>query len=306
VADALTAYAAGSDLARLVSRELMPDPPPGETPAAETGSFGPVTAAPVRAEDEPAPASTLVSRPPRRRWGVAGAVLAVAGLSAALLLWLRHNSDGSPRDAGQEPAVGVWYNLLDRPPEPLLWPPGEVPPGFEAKRQRLYVNCEGQGLLRLGTAPPHTAYKVQIGFRQPQWTGGIGIFAGYAEETQRRGTVSFQQIMLTPPAIPTGRYSLSRSTGVLLPSAPLRPVLSGLYTEEVGKLGPREYVLEIEVEKNGFLSDVRWDGKKMNVLIRSGPPEAPTPPLSAGAFGVAVNRGSAVVTTARWIIQSQE
>jgi hypothetical protein len=86
----------------------------------------------------------------------------------------------------------------------------------------------------------------------------------------------------------------------------LKPTLEDLYSEEVGKLGAQEYILEIEVAKNGFLEAVRWDGKTMAVLTRSvdaGPRGAPG---GHGVFGIAVVKGSAVLTTARWLISERD
>jgi hypothetical protein len=83
-----------------------------------------------------------------------------------------------------------------------------------------------------------------------------------------------------------------------------RPSLEHLASEEVERLGPQEYILEIDVAKNGFLETVRWDGKTMAILTRS--VDSPrTASAGHGSFGMAVHKGSGVLSTARWLISDR-
>jgi serine/threonine protein kinase len=309
VAAALAPFAAGCDLPALVAGAAPAVSPPG----AETVSLGP----PTHQSAQGSPVPPIIHRPTawRRRLWWTGTIAVGVGLIAALLAWWsRHTGQpdpsgllpSGPRPTAEPDPTGVWINLLDRPPEPLLWPAAEVPPRFENDRQRLLVSCEGHGLLRLGVAPPHTAYKLLIGLRQPQWTGGVGLFFGYPDGQGAAEPVTFQQLLLMPPARPNGRCRLYRSIGTLSPDQLVRPTLEDLYSEEVGKLGAQEYILEIEVAKNGFLEAVRWDGKTMAVLARSVDPGPRAPPGGHGVFGIAVVKGSAVLTTARWLMYDKD
>src|SRR5262249_36568496 len=138
-------------------------------PGAETAPFGPPT--PVSEQGSPLPSTVREPALSRRYFWWAGAIVVLVGFAAGLLTWWPHRS-ATPDPPTPDP-IGVWMNLLDRRPVPLLWPSTEVPPSFENDRQRLLVSCEGHGLLRLGEVSLRTAYKLQIGFRQPQWTGGV-------------------------------------------------------------------------------------------------------------------------------------
>jgi serine/threonine protein kinase len=297
-AEALAPFAAGADLPWLLAES---EAPAVDSPGVETGPFGPPTPASARESALPATLPQAKKRS-RRRWWATAAVLAGAAVGAGLLAWWPR------RPAEPDLTPGVWHNLLERSPERLLWSPTEVPPRFEKERQRLTVSCEGHGLLRLGGVPPRTAYRLQIGFRQPQWTGGVGLFFGYPEVPPAAEPFSFQQILLMPPTAPNGRYRLYRSLGTLSPSSPSpsRPTLQHLYSEEVGKLGSQEYILEIEVEKNGFLRAVRWDGKTMAILARPDDSGTSAPPAAHSIFGIAVIRSSAVLTTARLLISERD
>jgi serine/threonine protein kinase len=312
VAAALAPFAAGCDLPALVagseaaaappSAETVPDRPP--TPASAPGS----------------PVPSTLSGPTAWKlhlwWAGAVVVVGVALSAAVLACWPRHEGEPNP-SGGQEsspshslehPSTGVWMNLLERPPEPLVWSAADVPPRYEKDRERILVSCEGHGLLRLGVVPPRTGYKLLIGFRQPQWTGGVGLFFGYPEQPGAAEPVTFQQIMLMPPAAPNGRFRLYRSRGTLPwpPRAPWKPTLEHLASEEVDKLGAQEYFLEIDVAKNGFLDTVRWDVKTMTFLTRSVNLGSGPAPAGHGVFGIAVVKGSGVVTTARWLISNTD
>lgn len=148
VASALTPFAAGCDLRRL----LAEDASAVASASAETRTFG--SPALESGQDSLLPRTVPKPTLRRRRLWWTAAIVAGVGLAVGLLAWWQRPPAGPdpvsvstnllPRPP--EP-VGVWMNLLERPPEPLLWPPVEVPPGFEKDRQRLLVSCEGHGLL---------------------------------------------------------------------------------------------------------------------------------------------------------------
>jgi hypothetical protein len=244
---------------------------------------------------EPLPASTLVSRPVGRRWWAMGAVLAIAGLAAlAVVFWPR--TPKGPREL----TPGKWHNVLDRPPVPLLWPAGAFPPQFDDNQQQLLVNCDSPALLRLGTIPDGVHYKIEIGFRQPRWIGGVGLFFGYQQRADR---TTFQQILLVPAGSNKSQFRLSRSRGemTVIDGEPF-PMIHGLFTQDVRPLGPQESRLEIEVGKAGPLHRVRWNGDELHTLTHPQAAESTRDCSYHGDFGIAMEKSSAVITTARVLV----
>ena len=212
---------------------LLPlETPADVSPAGETGAFGPPTPASVVFGAALLPPSPPVVERSRRRWWAAAALLAVVGLVSALLIWWPrppHAPPAAPHH--RELTPGVWHNLLDHRPVPLFWPAGAFPPQFDEKRQRLLVNCTSFGLLSLGTVPPGFRYQVQLGFIQPHWTGGVGLFFGYHES---ENGVAFQEIELVPTGRGKTRFGLCRSKGEMrtLPGGELFPVMHELVTQD--------------------------------------------------------------------------
>jgi serine/threonine protein kinase len=319
VASALAPFAAGCNLPRLVAGKA----PSGQLSGGETGPFGPPT--PASAQSSPLPPTVYRPRESRRfRWWAA-AVVAGVGVAVGLLAWRLQHTPESAAPPPRDLAPGVWHDLLDRPPEPLHWPAGKDLPTFVPGRQRLQVVCQGRGMLRLGAAPPRTAFKLQVGFTQPEWTGRVGLFFGYRAEPEAAQADSvqknprpeseaalagsFQEILLEPSPIQRGRFTLSRSLGTVLRYADgrLRPSLHGFTSEQVEKLiRHQEYRLEIAVDKNGLLNEVRWDGKMMRALSHSGPLRAGDRLVSPGGFGITILDSSAEVATARWLLSTEE
>jgi hypothetical protein len=300
-AAALQPFTPGCNLPRLVAGEA----PAGEFPGAETGPFGQPT--PSLRHGSPLPAT--VYRPPalRRHLGWAAAIVVGAGLAAAVLVWWPHSRPESTAPRSRDWTPGKWHEVLDRPPEPVFWPAQARLPQPNQEGDWL-INCNGPGYIRLGTVPPGVRYRIQVGFknlmwpRGARWRGSVGLFFGYHEEPEG---AAFQQLLLTSPGSNKGRFSLQRSTGRMktLPDGGKQPEEHGLAGQDVPPAGDREYILEIEVGKNGPLVSARWDGAELADLRRL-QQDRGAPPLNYyhGDFGITASGCSAELTRARILI----
>ena len=181
VAEALAPHAAKGDLLGLVTeagRKAVAPPSHG------TGGADDATGA-----KRPASPSPPLPRHPHgvaAPWFSAGSPPGLLVALAGLILFGRWPwaASTTPRDKPLDdlPPL-VWHPLLDRPPAELIWPRrgGESKWTLTPERQELWASCHDEGgLLRVGEVR-RTGYALRVEVNQNGWTGGVGVFFGYAE-----------------------------------------------------------------------------------------------------------------------------
>jgi hypothetical protein len=306
-AAALAPFAAGSDLARRVRTH-----PAGDGAGAasvvegETGSAGRMT---VPLFPPPAP-------PRRRRLAAAALAVLAGGLGLAALLAFRRPdpppAHEPPPRAQEPPRPRAWHNLLDRPPEELLWPRGALAPVYDPRQERLLLNCDGMGLVGLGTAAA-PGYKLQLGLAQTRWAGGIGVFFGYRQEGEGPDAVRrYQRLGLIPlprqgPPHAPQRFALCRARGSLRKTVlGWTPQDHGIVMHPLPVLPPLEQTLAIEVSPHGALLRVTWEGLPLDHLTADWVNKKFRRGDYAGAFGVFTAEGTGVFTNARVMFLPKE
>jgi hypothetical protein len=318
VVEALGPFAASGDLPALVAAGARAEDSAKAHPApvGETVSQGLLTT-----PQGPAPLPSPVRRLPvlRRRyapWAVLLlALLAVGGLLALLASWRLRGEDSSPGSTSVKarpgPARGVWHDALEKPPGELLWPKDSPRPQWDENRLQLTVNCDELGLLSLGTLPD-AGYKIQLGIKQPRWSGGIGLFFGYhAEPRGEKSCFSYQQILLQPYLRGRGEGKpliFLRSKGIIC-SSPGQGILTssqGVASQPVSMPEPHEQLLEIEVSRKARLLRVRWAGEELPGLVSADANNSFTPADFVGEFGTCNLMSASVVSTARFMLLEKE
>jgi hypothetical protein len=203
--------------------------------------------------------------------------------------------------------------LLDRQPEEMVWPRTALPPFFDPRQQRLLVNCDSLGLLRLGDTPA-AGYKIQVAIAQTRWVGGIGIFFGAREERDGKNTIlRYQRIELlhfAPPrkAGAPDTFSLARTKGVRSKSPDGEPQSNDLELCQnlLPPLTGPAYFLEIQVSSRGGLRAVRWGGEDLKELVTHQANGVFAPRDYVGGFGLYISKGTGVFTDARIMILEKD
>ncbi len=306
VAAALAPFAAGCDLPRLVAREAAALP----SPSAETGPFGPPT--PAASPGPLLPATVAPRATPWRRWWAAG-ILASAGLIAGLLARWPPGKPESTVPTARTFAPGLWHNVLERGAEEWVWPRGELTWSFDPRQQQVQASCRTLGLLRFGTTPDG-GYKLQVGISQPRWTGGVGLFFGGREERDGDATVlRYQRIELVQRepergprqpaafALVRSRAQLRKQPGGEQTTNDLRVAL-----EPLASLAPHEYILEVEVDRQGALHAVRWGTQELPSLVAPQVNSLFTPGDGAGSFGGFIGGGAGNFSNARILVLEKD
>jgi serine/threonine protein kinase len=128
---------------------------------------------------------TVKQRHPAHRYRIWLAGVAVASV---LVLLTSLNPFTKPADRRKDIVPGIWNDLLDRVPEPLVWQPGKESLGWtwNAKEQRVSLESKKLGLLKLADVPSAN-FELECQVRQARWmsNGGIGVFFGYRDEKIR-------------------------------------------------------------------------------------------------------------------------
>ncbi|HEV3384484.1 MAG TPA: serine/threonine-protein kinase [Gemmata sp.] len=255
-----------------------------------------------------------------RRWAIAGAVLLVCAIAVTLnwssLTYRDHQaSEQSTSTPSASNAVSTvpasqdsnaWVMLLKKKPEERLWPqPSDSHWSHDPQRETLAIQAYRTTLIRLGEATKPD-YRLQIGFRQPKWEGGIGLYIG-GHTDKNDGKFHFQVIHLQQP---DGKFMLARSRGSL---EQIPPPVGGIGAATVGfasetlkrPLTAREYLLEIEVKSPGGVSwmNIRWDGDPYSDLTSAKFKSKVDNADFHGEFGIFCQSTSTTVTTAR-LLQS--
>jgi serine/threonine protein kinase len=135
--------------------------------------------------------------------GLAGVVALILAAWSFILPRERtgeHGAGSRPPDHGQPVRAG---NLLDRPPVPLLWPPGGNS-RWELKEKglELFVHVDGDSLLRLGETTA-AAYELEATIEQILRWGEVGLFFGrHPDVYQNQPCQKYQLVHLAVRAQP--------------------------------------------------------------------------------------------------------
>jgi hypothetical protein len=194
---------------------------------------------------------------------------------------------------------------LEQPPRQLTWPDDSPPPQWLEQRQQLSVQCNGLGLLRLGTTPVGS-YKIQLGIRQSPWVGGVGLFFGWhKDQVEGKPCVKLQLLQLQSRALGGGgkEFVLLRSRGTMWEVKGRKiPSLQDTASAILERVPPHEQILEIEVGRIGPLLSVRWGGKEMPGLTTTAANSLLAADDYRGAFGTFTSFSPAVFGNVRLMI----
>jgi hypothetical protein len=165
----------------------------------------------------------------------------------------------------------TWHSVLQRPPTELLWPHerGESTWTFNAQRQELAVNCRGKGLLGLGEVR-RAGYQMRVNVNQNGWTGGIGIFFGYAADVcDGTPCVRYQFLELRPylPRDPARAFAVCRGLEQAVPDGKggHRFIRRDLASAPLPRPNRQGQLLDLEVGRPGLVT-ARWDGLPLTAL----------------------------------------
>jgi eukaryotic-like serine/threonine-protein kinase len=284
VARGLEPFTRGADLAALAGRgmDLLPAP---ELPA-------PLAQPAVTGEGTPA----QPRRRGRRHRRVAALAALVVLLTGALAVFGWHlwvEPKGSP-------------DLLASPPGTRL-PPHGINALLQYDREKRHVRFESSNhaLIPLGKTDAQS-YRLEIGFQQPQWVGGFGVYFG-GHEGAAPEVFHFQLIDLRPAPPGNGlSFQLVRGTGTirLVPEAPPRvPIYTFAHTILPNAPDNSEQILRLDV-KDGSLFMVRWNGAQCQELVSDDAAVGAKGARFQGEFGIYCVGCSGTVMTARyWITE---
>ncbi|MBV9122271.1 MAG: serine/threonine protein kinase, partial [Planctomycetes bacterium] len=332
----LERFTQGANLARLLASVAGNDPGgmvlelnsgSGPDPLAATRTMGiqKPASSPAASPVGPTPPMQLSRRIPRWWLALLAVALLALGSLVAVVVWLQgppSASSGNSKQVPEQtqapaqvpphptegPVPGHWYNLLTHPPTLLLWPdpPGDSDWRWSNDQQRLIVSSTHTALFSLGEAPPEN-YTLQVGIRQLQWAGGVGVFFGYHEE-QVQGQVRHQCqfIHLRPflPQDPDRAFNLCRGTLELrTQNGQIHTSTDTLALRPVRQPPPREQILELTIERGG-LTGLRWDGQNLTELTRPDINGKFTPADYQGPFGT-LNESSEAIFHASLLLTGE-
>ncbi len=314
-ARALAAFAGGADLSALIGRVwAVPDPAPpeegGAQEHAETRPYRPLTA-----DDERDRPAAPPARPRRRSVRALLAAVALAG--AGLLVGLFVSRRPPP---GEEPRVppprvlrpGTWAPLLDRAPARVFWrnPAGDQRFDFDVGRQEAHVVTRELALLGLGEVA-HEGYKFQLGIRQVNWAGGVGLFFGH-QPSQHKGSpcVKYQYLELRQTHRGPGEpaFLLHRGWALIVDREKAPPVFDAraVLAEPLTRSPTRdEQILEVRVGRSG-LTRVNWAGQDLRALVSDRANKDFTAADYAGRFGIFVSGAEGTFQNARLMVFEKE
>lgn len=202
--------------------------------------------------------------------------------------------------------LDVWQTLLDRPPDLLYWlkGPGTTLPRYDPVKQEVLAMALDHGLLKLGEVH-RGSFQVQVGMRQPQWEGHIGVFFGCKIEPQ--GELS----RMRWHSIHLHRVGLERELTIQREQFTMdfdprtgQSKLCGGHTlaaQAVPPPPPREHILEFVVDQ-GRLSRVRWGGAVLEKLTDPSWWNHEELDDAYGHFGIHLLAGSGAFTNARLMV----
>jgi serine/threonine protein kinase len=324
VALALAPFCSGADLPALARRTAtarhdpdVPGPPDRTTSPWDTP---PISTNPDRPPSTASSPQPLAAVPPRRRvrrW--AGAATALGGvlvIGLAASKWPRPpDEEPAPRDtqpvsltppadpSPPEAKTGGWQRLLTQRPAERVWLPSLYSHlEYDPKVELLRVETSSHALIRLGETSAR-GFKLEIGFRQVRWIGGVGIFFG-GQPATGPGNYRAQVIHLArsePTA--TQSFNLIRSTGnAWLPAATDPPLgINQIATTVLARpQEPQEQLLEVTVSR-GRLTRIRWNAEPCRELVSDKANERFEEKHYQGEFGIYCGGSASTITTARFM-----
>jgi hypothetical protein len=309
VAEALTSFAKGADLPRLVARARA-KAEPGAPARGET--LAPVVDTPV-----PPPQA---SRPHRRARAVlrAALLLLLAGVVFAGAYALR--SPAPPKNDGDPPIRNyVWNPLLEREPVKVFAVP-DTDYNFDAKKERLFVRSSDVALFALGTArEPNFTFQVIVKQDIPN-ADGAGVFFGMHESVDdaNRPCLRYHLLKLhyynakhlKNPAIKNPHMAVDRSLEFLRNRDPISPGRVsgwGISADDFEQPLVGEQIVEVRVSPTG-ISTVHWGNQTMVKLTTAevnNHRECLKAPYT-GQFGLFVYKTSAVFRRAQFMPHYRE
>jgi eukaryotic-like serine/threonine-protein kinase len=298
VAAALEPFAHGSDLPGLAAAALgRPDPPDVATPSHLETFRSPGNRLTPRGAVAPSPAARS---PARRLVALAAVVAATLALGVRLAL-----PDRKESVADRKFLPNVWVPLLDRKPEPVLWPADPNSGSrwdYDARKRSVWVSCVDDGAALMLGRLDEPNFRLKVVMLQPQFDGYAGVFWGFRDDPKDAGRVAFHSVgvgYLRGPGV--GSHCLERRHFNVrrdsedawlgrLSSHPVVPPPQG-----------RPYALEVVV-RNHALEEVIWDGRPADLKV---PPEVAVHFPAAtfrGPFGLFAARSGPVFQDAQVMV----
>ncbi len=305
VAMALEPFAQGANLSLLASQALSGKTDPVSPPLLAEGT--------VSRDHTPAAAPSLTpvvkqansGRRKLRFRSAVGVGTLVALLTATVVLGLHSlaGSWGQARPATTVSALGRWQNLLATPPGHRLLGAGltsEIK--HDPTKQLLRFESSDPALIPLGSTDAQ-AFRLQVGFSQQRWVGGIGIYFG-GQEGPPPEVFRFQLIDLRPMGQNNAPpFQVTRSTGAIFQKTNgVQKVPTNLFAHSrlSVPLDNSEQMLVLEVKARGLVR-VSWNGELCQELVTDAATEFGRAVGNQGEFGIYCQGSSGTVMTARFL-----
>jgi hypothetical protein len=187
--------------------------------------------------------------------------------------------------------AGVWTDLLDRPPVPLVWLDRTDNSHWERRGEALRITSRFHSLFALGETQSED-FQLRVDMHQTPWTGNIGLFFGYKDHPQQADLVTYELLVLQtrhPRAI-RGPVVFHWVTVTQQRDGSQMPIDRRYRVEhELDYPGLEEQLLWLEV-KDGRIAFVRFGRELLEGLLQ----DTGAPIEGRGAFGIYVEQGSAV------------
>jgi eukaryotic-like serine/threonine-protein kinase len=244
----------------------------------------------------------------RRTATVVLAIAVVAAIVAGIAALLPGNRAGTAGNAAEKtfedlsPAeirLGQWYNLLNREPEKIIWPPEYLGThSFVAHRadsRLVHIQSQQLACLTMGRIE-HDSFVWRIEIVRPEWTSGtVGLFLG-TRQGDGGTTISFQTIEVRQvKSQGKWRFRLERNQLVVDTSSgrPVPGAGTWLCASDIEEpVAQTPITVEIVVTR-GVLSGFRWDGKEIPGVTDGRAAATAQPASYKGPFGLLVE-GTAI------------
>ena len=201
--------------------------------------------------------------------------------------------------AEQKMIPGEWFPLLARQPTPYQWP-------FSSKNSKwdinthsreLWMQCSGTGLMNLGTINVDS-FEFRMDLYQSPWNGSVGVYMGQNTIQENGEDIDVLQLFelqcvktSTSQRNALNHRFLKFKNGKLISRTTPRTVF-------LGTLNPTEdYSLHISVH-NGKVARVKWNKERLKEFEEEITEAAFNEFRFDGAFGIYLERASAVVRQA--------
>jgi len=201
---------------------------------------------------------------------------------------------------------GKWHNLLEQPPIPVLWASKKNGSrwDYDVAQKLVIATClDGQGLLKLGEAPPGR-YDLEIDVSQDLRPGGFGLFFRGRDLSGGKGPyVRTDVLVLVDLAgIQDGKLQFRRMALNVYPNDQ-KP--DGMWIPAYDTI-PRQSSrnrLKITVGAKG-LEKVHWNNLRVAVKLCDPASGSEFRPGAEGAFGIYMQDGNATIHAARLLFHS--